>query len=928
MRIRTRLLLVLAVPTLLLVAGVAVEAAARAQARSAAGETAQRATLVLAAQNLVHALQRERALLTALFAGEGRVRADLAPAWLATDRARSALARLLAAAPPSSYGPVREALARLPALDRARTATPALPAAPDIPATPGGPLPRAERSGCGPSAALIGPYGTPVHPLSGNPADPEVGPGSVADAHPATDAPPLLGPVDLGPVVRQDVFEAFTDAIAQLLDGSFAETPDPDDPTLVRRMRALEAISRAKEAAARERAVVTAGFATGGFTSSEYIAFLEARASLADSLAGFRRLTTPEGAAELARAQRGTQAARTGRLERRALAASPGTAPGASGVSPGASAGVFPGASAGASAGVFPGASAGASPDASPGASLGLSPGASPNTPPHSASRLPSSQLPASPPAASQLSAPGSPPIASPSIASPPIASPSIASPGAASSGAASPGVVRPPDGSPGPASGGRTRAWLAASSAYVDALHAVQRSTGEELRAHAMAVRERHTRHLTWLTAAGAAFLLVMAVLGGLLVRSIVRPLRKLTGEATAMARHIAVLEAGDPAHPACPVPDGRAAGHVSRPGHLWRAYNAALPPWRIRSASYGRKVHDAGLPTAGDAGRIRYEDRLAMPVDAASPDQDEVVGRSECSARVEVPGGAAVRDVPSGRDGTAPDEDGTEPGGEREAGRGEFGQLAGALGDMHEAAVRIADARAASRRDTAASLGGLGMRHRDLVHRQLTFISALQRNESDPAVLARLCELDRLTSRLRRNAESLLVLTGKRGQRRSSEPVPVDEVLRSVLAEIEDHHRVALRVVGRAYVRGPVVAEVAHMLAELMENALGYSPPDTEVNVVARADEGECRITISDHGVGMTAAELEAANARLRGEQSFLVAPTRCLGHHVVGRLAERLGVRVALHDSAGCGVTARVALPEELLAARPAELVRGTR
>ena len=233
--------------------------------------------------------------------------------------------------------------------------------------------------------------------------------------------------------------------------------------------------------------------------------------------------------------------------------------------------------------------------------------------------------------------------------------------------------------------------------------------------------------------------------------------------------------------------------------------------------------------------------------------------------------------------------------------------------------------------RRVATESLVDLGVRHRNLAHRQLSFIGMLQREESDPAALARLCELDRLTSRLRRNAESLLVLTGKRGARRSSEPVPVADVLRLALTEVEDHHRVTLRVVDGAPVRGAVVAEVAHLLAELVENALTYSPPDAEVEVWARADEGECRITITDHGIGMTAEELAAANARLRGEESFLVAPTRCLGHHVVGRLADRLGVRVWLHESLRRGVTARVALPEELLAVpsrpeQPPELLGG--
>ncbi|MFB4291166.1 nitrate- and nitrite sensing domain-containing protein [Nonomuraea sp. ATR24] len=266
----------------------------------------------------------------------------------------------------------------------------------------------------------------------------------------------------------------------------------------------------------------------------------------------------------------------------------------------------------------------------------------------------------------------------------------------------------------------------------------------------------------------------------------------------------------------------------------------------------------------------------------------------------------------------------------GVREAGPGRaradaFTEVAWAVGGMHATAARLAAQRTALREGTAEALAELGRRNRDLVHRQLGAVGVLQRHESDPAALARLCELDRLTGRLRRNAESLLVLAGKRAARRSSEPVPVADVVRMTLAEMEGHHRVTLRVLDGPLVRGAVVAEVAHLLAELVENALAFSPPDAEVEIWARADEGECRITITDHGVGMTPAELAAANARLRGEESFLAAPDRCLGHHVVGRLAERLGVRVWLHETPRSGVTARVALPEELLTAASAAVER---
>ncbi|MGI5270033.1 nitrate- and nitrite sensing domain-containing protein [Nonomuraea sp. CA-218870] len=905
MRIRTRLLLVLAVPTLLLISGMTAQAASHLRARTAAAETARQAALVLTVQNLVHALQRERTLLTALHAGDSRVRGDLTTARLATGRSRAALSQLLAAAPPAGAAPdaagtpyvsVRQALARLPTLDRARTATPALPLAPETPAVPGGP-PRAQRSAYGPETPMIGPFGAPITPAPapGRPsASASAGSETVeADAAGRQEAWPGAddkgatggGPAtDRGPVARREVFQAFTDAITELTDASFASSPVPDgwsagflwpdgvftgtpvpgsfaetaglgDPALTRPARALETISRAKEAASRERAVVTAAYVTGGFRPSEYVAFLEARASMADALAAYRREAGPAGAAELARAQRSPQATRTARLERRALAAPPGT-------------------------------------------------------------RL----------------------------------------------------AVRP-------------RTWLVASGAYVNALHSVQRSAGQELLARAVAVRERHTRHLRFLTGAGAAILLVMAALGTLLARSILRPLRRLTGEATALARHIAILEA-EPHHPAGSVEPGGA-----HPAHLWHAYNASFPP--AAAPFRGRRERD-GLgheavrlqarghlvPRAHRRDRERRpQDVLGAPTDSppTSPSDEgpippsraphppnQLAHRPDGLDRHETPdaalpgGPGTAHEGPrpqngpdAGRETSVPGEEGSGevavrgefPGRDSAAGpvparadggarRGEFGQLAGALMDLHEAAVRIAASRAAIRQDAAASLGGLGMRHRDLVHRQLTFISVLQRNESDPAVLARLCELDRLTSRLRRNSESLLVLTGTRGRRRSSEPVPVDEVLRAVLAEVEDHQRVALRVVGRADVRGPVVAEVAHMLAELLDNALGYSASDAEVNVVSRALESECRIMISDQGVGMTAAELATANARLRGEQSFLVTPTRCLGHHVVGRLAERLGVRVSLHKSPGGGVTALVTLPEELLAVRPAQLVKGSR
>jgi signal transduction histidine kinase len=246
----------------------------------------------------------------------------------------------------------------------------------------------------------------------------------------------------------------------------------------------------------------------------------------------------------------------------------------------------------------------------------------------------------------------------------------------------------------------------------------------------------------------------------------------------------------------------------------------------------------------------------------------------------------------------------------------RDEFAAVAGALINVHETAVRLAAEQAVLRRNTAESLANLGRRNQNLVRRQLGFISALEREESDPNALANLFELDHLATRMRRNAESLLVLVGEQSPRRQAEPVAVGDVLRSALSEVEDYRRVVLRRVDDALVRGAVVAEVAHLLAELIENALVYSPPDQDVEIQARGDATQYHIAVVDQGVGMPADELETANARLRGERSFLVAPARYLGHYVVGRLARRLGIKVWLHDSPLAGITARVVLPAELM------------
>ncbi|HEX6469573.1 MAG TPA: nitrate- and nitrite sensing domain-containing protein [Streptosporangiaceae bacterium] len=244
------------------------------------------------------------------------------------------------------------------------------------------------------------------------------------------------------------------------------------------------------------------------------------------------------------------------------------------------------------------------------------------------------------------------------------------------------------------------------------------------------------------------------------------------------------------------------------------------------------------------------------------------------------------------------------------------EFAEVVEALDNLQQTAVQLAAQQAVMRHNTAESLANLGRRNQNLVRRQLGFISALERDEADPNALANLFELDHLATRMRRNAESLLVLVGEHSPRRWSTALDVGDVLRSAFAEVEDYRRVILRRMDDGKVRGAAAAEISHLLAELVENALSFSPPDREVEVQARSTGAEYHIAIVDQGVGMSPAAMATANARLRGEENFLVAPTRDLGHYVVGRLAQRLGVRVWLHDSPLVGVTARIVLPSSVL------------
>ncbi|MGW6625065.1 nitrate- and nitrite sensing domain-containing protein [Nocardia sp. NPDC055002] len=245
------------------------------------------------------------------------------------------------------------------------------------------------------------------------------------------------------------------------------------------------------------------------------------------------------------------------------------------------------------------------------------------------------------------------------------------------------------------------------------------------------------------------------------------------------------------------------------------------------------------------------------------------------------------------------------------------EIAAVAGALDRVQTTAFDLASEQALVRRNTTESMANLARRNQNLVRRQLGLISEFEREELDPKALSNLFELDHLATRMRRNAESLLVLVGEASPRRWAEPIALTDVIRAGLSEVDDYRRVVLRRIDDIAVTGAVVSELAHILAELIENGLAFSPPDLEVEVYGRKVAGGYLLAVVDHGVGMPTEQLAEANARLRGEQDFIVASTRYLGHYVVGRLAGRLGIDVELNTSPVSGIVARLLLPPSLLA-----------
>jgi signal transduction histidine kinase len=228
--------------------------------------------------------------------------------------------------------------------------------------------------------------------------------------------------------------------------------------------------------------------------------------------------------------------------------------------------------------------------------------------------------------------------------------------------------------------------------------------------------------------------------------------------------------------------------------------------------------------------------------------------------------------------------------------------------------------------KRFTADLLVNLARRNQNLIYRQLELLNRLEDHERDAEQLSHLFQLDHLATRIRRNAESLLVLSGEEPARKWGGSVLLVDVVRAAIAEIEELDRVDFSVDESLAVSGRAVADATHLLAELIENAVHFSPPGLSVMIRTRPylpSPGAHVLTIEDWGVGMSAGDLADANDLLRRPREVDLATSQRLGLHVVARLASRYGILCSVESTPGGGVTAVVVLPAELFA--PVEEVR---
>ena len=255
------------------------------------------------------------------------------------------------------------------------------------------------------------------------------------------------------------------------------------------------------------------------------------------------------------------------------------------------------------------------------------------------------------------------------------------------------------------------------------------------------------------------------------------------------------------------------------------------------------------------------------------------------------------------------------------------EIAQATAAIAALQQTTIEAAAGEARLRNGLRQVFVSLARRNQSLLQRQLRLIDALEQKASDPGALADLFSLDHLTTRMRRHAESLTILSGAAPGRTWSDPVPVIDVIRGAMAEVEDYKRVTVLTAAEDAVAGPAVADMIHLLAELIENATLFSPSSTRVEVRAERVANGFAIEIDDRGLGIEPDQLNEINQQMARPPDFDLANADRLGLFVGGKLAARHGVRVSLRPSPYGGTTAIVLMPSSIVVP-PAEMGIGSR
>ena len=256
--------------------------------------------------------------------------------------------------------------------------------------------------------------------------------------------------------------------------------------------------------------------------------------------------------------------------------------------------------------------------------------------------------------------------------------------------------------------------------------------------------------------------------------------------------------------------------------------------------------------------------------------------------------------------RDGKEPDEIAPIPVHSQE----ELGQLARAVDDMHRQAVNLATGEAQLRAQVGAMFVTLSRRNTTLVNQQLALIESLEQDEEDPQRLEQLFSLDHLATRMRRTAESLVILGGTTGRTASFEELSVSDVIHAAVSEVQDYQRVRIDAAPDRMIVGRAASDVVHLMAELIDNALSYSPPGSPVTIQAAEEDGKVEIEIIDSGLGMAGDALAQANESLKSGGEVTVDTARRMGLFVVSRLAEEHGLKVKLRrNTNGGGIIASI-------------------